>query len=98
MAAGPDTLLRYIHRIVVPSKPDGTSDAVLLGRFISTRDERAFAGLMERHGPLVLQVCRRVLGNADEAEDAFQAVFLVLARKAATVARREALSSWLHGV
>jgi RNA polymerase sigma factor (sigma-70 family) len=98
MAAGPDTLLRYIHRLVVRPEPDEPTDAALLGRFISEGDERAFTVLVNRHGPLVLRVCRRILGDGDDTEDAFQAVFLVLARKAATVGRRGALAAWLHGV
>ncbi len=77
-------------------------DEELLGRFVSGRrdeaGEDAFAALVERHGPMVLGVCRRVLGDRHEAEDAFQATFLVLARKAGAIARRECLANWLHGV
>jgi RNA polymerase sigma factor (sigma-70 family) len=74
------------------------SDADLLGRFASLRDEAAFTALLARHGPMVLNTCRRVLGDADDAEDAFQAAFLVLARKAGAIARPDALAGWLHGV
>jgi RNA polymerase sigma factor (sigma-70 family) len=74
------------------------SDAQLLERFAARRDEPAFAALMVRHGPMVLCVCRRMLHDAGQAEDAFQAAFLVLARKAATIQRRPLLSAWLYGV
>jgi len=77
------------------------SDEELLGRFVAQRDdaaEAAFAALVERHGPMVLGVCRRVLGDRHEAEDAFQATFLVLTRKASSIARREQLANWLFGV
>src|SRR5258708_24734633 len=96
MAKGPETLLQYVRRLVIASP--GDSDAALLGRFISARDERAFTALVDRHGALVLHVCQRILGDVHDAEDAFQAVFLVLARKAAAVQPREALAAWLHGV
>ena len=76
----------------------GASDAALLARFIWERDEAGFAALVARYGPLVLHVCRRVLGDAHDAEDAFQATFLILARKAATVRPPEALPAWLHVV
>jgi cobalt-zinc-cadmium efflux system membrane fusion protein len=77
------------------------SDEELLGRFVARRDdaaEAAFAALVDRHGPMVLGVCRRALGDRHDAEDAFQATFLVLARKATSIARPEQLANWLFGV
>src|SRR5262249_19727485 len=98
MAAGPDSLLRYIRGLVRSSDSDDASDAALLDRFVVKRDETAFASLVDRHGGLVINVCRRILGDVHDVEDAFQAAFLVLARKAATVRRARALPAWLHGV
>jgi RNA polymerase sigma factor (sigma-70 family) len=77
---------------------DGLTDGQLLGQFVARRDEAAFAALVRRHGPMVMGVCRRILRNAQDAEDAFQAAFLVLARKASRVTKREALVSWLYSV
>jgi RNA polymerase sigma factor (sigma-70 family) len=74
------------------------SDDALLHAFLGHRDEAAFEALLRRHGPMVLRVCRRALGNAHDAEDALQATFLVLAQKAASIRKRESLVSWLHGV
>jgi RNA polymerase sigma factor (sigma-70 family) len=82
------------------SRQDGgaLTDADLLMRYQAARDEAAFATLVRRHGPMVLGVCRRVLRDAHDAEDAFQATFLVLIRKADSVRPREALGNWLYGV
>jgi RNA polymerase sigma factor (sigma-70 family) len=73
-------------------------DEQLLERFIAHRDEAAFEALVRRHGPMVLGVCRRVLHDPHDAEDAFQATFLVLVRKAAAIGKRELLANWLYGV
>ena len=75
----------------------GLTDGQLLGCFIERRDEAAFAALVRRHGPMVLGVCQRVLGHHHDAEDAFQATFLVLARKAASLRARELVGNWLYG-
>src|SRR6478752_7723404 len=76
---------------------DGLSDVQLLRRFAAGREESAFAALMRRHGGLVWGVCRHVLRQEQDAEDAFQATFLVLADKAGAIRKREALACWLHG-
>jgi RNA polymerase sigma factor (sigma-70 family) len=76
----------------------GLTDRELLDAVVIRRDEAAFTALVRRHGPMVLGVCRRLLGNHHDAEDAFQATFLVLLRKAAAIRKREALGSWLYGV
>jgi RNA polymerase sigma factor (sigma-70 family) len=73
-------------------------DGQLLERFVARRDEAAFATLVLRHGPMVLGVCRQVLHDPHEAEDAFQATFLVLVRNAGTIRKQDSLSSWLYGV
>jgi RNA polymerase sigma factor (sigma-70 family) len=91
-------LLRYLRRAAAPAEAPVGSDAQLLERFATARDEDAFELLVRRHGPMVLSVCRRVLGDAHEAEDAFQAAFLVLARKAPAAARCRSAGAWLHTV
>jgi RNA polymerase sigma factor (sigma-70 family) len=90
--------IERLRRVLPPPEGGGLSDGQLLGRFLAGRDEAAFAALVRRHGPMVLGVCRRVLRDAHDAEDAFQATFLVLARKAAALGQREAVGSWLYTV
>src|SRR5262249_45349877 len=76
----------------------GLGDGPLLDRFIARRDEVAFEELLARHGPVVLGICRRWLDDPRDVEDAFQATFLILVRKAAALRDRTALSSWIYGV
>jgi RNA polymerase sigma factor (sigma-70 family) len=92
------TLMRHIKELAAGRAGRHTTDRQLLDDFVSRRDDGAFAGLVECHGPMVLGVCRRVLRHEQDAEDAFQATFLVLARHAESIRRREALASWLYGV
>jgi RNA polymerase sigma factor (sigma-70 family) len=88
---GPADILRRLGEA-------GPSDRDLVARFAGQRDQAAFAELVRRHGPLVLGVCRRVTGHAEDAEDAFQAVFLVLAQNAGRITRPDLLGNWLYGV
>jgi len=74
------------------------TDQQLLHQFLATKEEAAFARLVERHGPMVLGVCRAVLHHTQDAEDVFQATFLVLARKAVSIRKQGSLAPWLHGV
>src|SRR5262249_32645865 len=79
----------------------GLSDGQLLDRFLERRDEvaeAAFAALVARHGPMVLRACRGVLRDGHDAQDAFQATFLILARRARAIRSRDSLASWLYGV
>jgi RNA polymerase sigma factor (sigma-70 family) len=91
-----DNVLRHLRTLASPSY--GTTDGDLLHRFLTGQDQQAFATLVHRHGALVLGVCRRVLRQQQDAEDAFQATFLILARKAGSIRKPGSLTSWLHGV
>src|SRR5438132_5100402 len=95
--AGGSPLLRVLSGFWggVPDPVD--SDAQLLARFVAG-SEPAFGALVRRHGPMVFGVCRRVLGHVHDAEDAFQAVFMVLARQAGSIRKSASLASWLYGV
>lgn len=89
-------LLGFIDRL--GRGPAADSDTDLVVRFMQNRDESAFTEIVRRHGPMVLAVCRRRLGREADAEDAFQAVFLALAKSAAAISRRESLAGWLYRV
>jgi RNA polymerase sigma factor (sigma-70 family) len=91
-------VLQQVSRLVAERGAGALSDGELLERFVAERDGAAFAALLRRHGPMVLGVCRRVLRHTHDAEDACQAAFLVLARKAASIHQQESVGSWLHGV
>ncbi|MFO0880975.1 MAG: RNA polymerase sigma factor, partial [Gemmataceae bacterium] len=84
--------------VVIEGKKDDCTDAQLLDRFVQKKDETAFELLVRRHGPMVFAVCRREIQEIHEAEDAFQATFLVLVRKAGELRQPDRLASWLHGV
>jgi RNA polymerase sigma factor (sigma-70 family) len=90
--------LRYLHDLFGRTAGDAHPDRALLESFATQRDERAFATLVERHGSLVWGVCKRVLAHEQDAEDAFQATFLVLARKAGSVPWRDDVGNWLYAV
>lgn len=89
---------RFIRRVLAATHDGGLIDAHLLERFVRFHDEAAFEVLVWRHGPMVRGVCHRILRHEQDAEDAFQATFLILARKAATVGNGRAIAGWLHRV
>jgi RNA polymerase sigma factor (sigma-70 family) len=93
-----DALVRHIRRLIGPTETAVQTDRQLLQRFADRQDEAAFALVVERHGPMVLRVCQRLLHDAQEAEDAFQATFCVLARKAMARFWQESIGSWLYAV
>jgi RNA polymerase sigma factor (sigma-70 family) len=92
------TVLQHARKLVTAEMPAALSDHELLQRFVQSRDEAAFTALVQRHAALVLGVCRRVLKHGHDAEDATQATFLVLARRATSIRKHSALGSWLYGV
>src|SRR5262245_45713394 len=91
-------ILQWIRQVVEDQSVRQLTDRHLLQQFSDQRDEAAYGTLLRRHGPMVLDVCRSVLGNEADAEDAFQATFLILARKAASIRKTGSVGNWLHGV
>ena len=93
-----DPVLDEIRKLAAGQQAAQLSDRDLLERFAARRDEAAFEALVRRHGPMVLRLCRRLVHHWHDAEDVFQATFLVLARRAWAIRKRDSLGSWLHGV
>src|SRR6516225_6361397 len=91
-------LFRHLRGLAAATEQRGQSDWQLLERFVATHDEAAFETLVRRLGPMVLGVCRRLLGDVHDAEDAFQAAFLVLAQKASAVGKRGSVGGFLYRV
>src|SRR4051812_11321123 len=91
----PSLILLQHLRDLAGSGGDGEGDDQLVERFARAREDAAFVALMRRHGPMVFGVCRRALSNEQDAEDAYQATFLVLARKAGSLRNRASVASWL---
>src|SRR5262245_32489979 len=88
-------VLQHLRGLTGPSEE---TDRQLLERFLGRREESAFVALLRRHGPMVLGVCRRVLGHEQDAEDTFQATFLLLARKGGSIRNAASVGCWLHSV
>src|SRR5262245_66329531 len=91
-------LVQHLRRVVLPRDEPERTDGQLLEDCLSRRDQTALAVLVRRHGPMVWGVCCRVLSNHHDAEDAFQATFLVLVRRAGSIVPREMVANWLYGV
>jgi RNA polymerase sigma factor (sigma-70 family) len=93
-----NVVLGYLRQLTAGADTGPLPDEELLGRFVARRDEESFAALVRRHGPMVWRLCRRALHSEHDAEDVFQATFLVLHRKAAALAGCDSLAGWLYGV
>ncbi len=98
MSALQNSLLHHLRSLAAKQANSTLPDRQLLEAFLTQRSEAAFAALVRQHGPMVLSVCRRVLHNHHDIEDAFQAVFLIFVRKAASIRKHDSVSSFLHGV
>ena len=98
LSAAPPSLTPVFRRLALAQNRGGLTDGRLLGEFVRAGDAAAFEALVRRHGPMVLGVCRRVVRDTHLADDAFQAVWLVLARKAPAVRPRAHVGNWLYGV
>ena len=91
-------IVTQLRRVSVLPGDGDLTDGQLLAQFIGQQDEAAFAALVKRHGSMVLGVCRRLLGNVHDADDAFQATFMILVHKAASLKSCELVGNWLYGV
>jgi len=99
MATSPmSEVIQHLHRAILRQEDAGLTDGQLLDRFIERRDQASITALVQRHGPMVWGVCHRILQNHHDAEDAFQATFLVLVHKAGSVRQREMVGNFLYGV
>jgi RNA polymerase sigma factor (sigma-70 family) len=96
MAHGANLLIHHLRALVDPARQETAADGQLLARWAADHDDHAFAALVWRYGPLIWRVSRSVLAHDEDAEDTFQATFLVLARKAATLKRRKSIAGWLY--
>jgi len=93
-----NAVLGQLHKWIAAERDSRRTDAHLLSRFIAERDEAAFAVLVKRHGRMVHGVCQSVLHNRQDAEDACQASFLILAKKGSSIHKQHSVASWLHSV